>query len=176
MTEREQSAWAKGLLLKVHVITGWTIPNSEELLSILSDQFQKNLCEKFPLLNVDEIEYAFRKKGTTIEDWGKAMNLSLLDSVLLPYLNDRFMLSEDERKVKEKPIEQLIFTQEELDNSAREDVERQYRLLLNGVRPMALQYNKPILVKDGLMKEEDKVDEFFKSCFEKGYRHIYVKE
>jgi len=101
------------------VITGWTIPNSPELLNILVDQFVKTLSEKYPLLNPDEIEYAFRQHGTAIEDWGKAMNLNLIDSVLTPYINLRFRISEDERRIKEgnRGLEQRMFTQQELDDS-----------------------------------------------------------
>jgi hypothetical protein len=175
LTDAQQSAWAKALLLKIHVITGWTIPNSDELLNILSDQFMKKLVETYPQLNTDEIEYAFRQHGTTIQDWGKAMNLNLLDSVLLPYINKRFLLSENERRLKDAPVEQKIFTQDELDNSAREDAERQYQLHLKGIKPSALEINKAILVKDGIMKDFENIHDFYKSCKERGYRHLYVR-
>lgn len=103
MSEPELKAWSKALLLKIHVITGWTIP-ADELLNVLLDQFEKKLIEDYPNLNADEIEFAFRSKGTVIEDWGKTMNLNLLDKVLKPYLEERFYVSMDEEKTK-KPIE-----------------------------------------------------------------------
>lgn len=169
--------YGKALLSKIHVITGWTIPNSPELVNILVDQFVKNLIEKYPQLNPDEIEYAFRQKGTTIEDWGKAMNLNLLDSVLIPYVNERFRISEDERRIKEgtKDVVQKIFTQEELDDSAREDAERQYQCFLKGYELKGLSINKAILEKDSLLKEGESVIDFFKRRVSKLATNIYRK-
>lgn len=103
MSEADVNKWAKALLIKIHVITGWVIPESAEFLNILIDQFQKKLVEDYPELNPDEIEYAFRSKGTVVEDWGKAMNLNLLDKVLIPYRNERFLLSRMEEQVKPPP-------------------------------------------------------------------------
>ncbi len=77
--------------------------------------------------------------------------------------------------VKPEVPEQKIFTQEELDNSAREDAARQYVLFVKGNKPKSPEINKAILVKDGLMKEDESVENFFKSCLEKGYRRIYMK-
>jgi hypothetical protein len=176
MTESEISKWGKGLLAKIHVITGWTIPNSPELLNILTDQFQKNLIEKYPMLNPDEIEYAFRHYGTGIEDWGKAMNLNLIDSVLSPYAHKRSDISEAERIVKtKKDYVQKIFTKEELEDGQREDAERQYQMFKKGFALKALEINKAILVKDGLMKEDEKVIDFFIRKIENCTKNIYVR-
>lgn len=166
----------KALLSKIHVITGWTIPNSPELLNILVDQFVKTLVEKYPSLNTDEMEYAFRQHGTSIEDWGKAMNLNLIDSVLTPYINHRFRISEDERRIKEGKgeLEQKIFTDEELDNSAREDAERQYQGFLKQWPLKGIEINKVILQKDGLLLEGEGVIDFFKRRALKGHTNIYV--
>lgn len=177
MNESEVSKWGKGLLTKIHVITGWTIPNSEELLSILVDQFQKTLVEKYPMLNPDEIEFAFRQHGTSVEDWGKAMNLNLIDTVLVPYCHKRFEVSEDERNLnrhKDTP-EQKIFSQEEIDDTHREDVERQYQLFLKGNEIRSVELNKSILWKDMLLSEGETVVDFFIRKKEKGCKNIYVK-
>jgi hypothetical protein len=174
MDESELSVWGKALLLKIHVITGWTIPSSPELLNVLIDQYVKYLVEKYNQLNVDEIEYAFRQYGTTIEDWGKAINLNLIDKVLIPYSHNRFLLSGVEEKIKEPKV-QKIFTQDELDNSAREDAERQYQCFLRGIDLKALEFNKSILVKDGLMEESGTVIDFFKSRISKGFSNIYLR-
>lgn len=176
MTDDELSKWGKGLLAKIHVITGWTIPNSPELINILTDQFQKNLVEKYPMLNPDEIEYAFRQHGTSIEDWGKAMNLSLIDAVLAPYVHKRFDISEDERLVNtKKDYTQKIFTYEELEDGQREDAERQYQMFKKGFALKALEVNKAILVKDGLMNDDEKVIDFFIRKSENGVKNIYVR-
>ena len=76
------------ILIKIHVITGWHFPQEPEFQKILKDQFIKKLLESYPLVNASEIEFAFRN-NTSVKDWGKNMNLSLIDEVLLPYLTQR---------------------------------------------------------------------------------------
>ena len=97
---------SKSLLLKINIITGWVIPD-KELINILVDQFQKLLTEKYRHCNTDEMEYAFRYYGLTIQDWGKQMNLSLVDQVMSQYLEKRFELSkiEEQQKTKQNSIE-----------------------------------------------------------------------
>lgn len=176
MTPSEVSKWGKGLLAKIHVITGWTIPNSPELLNILTDQFQKNLIEKYGMLNPDEIEYAFRHHGTDVQDWGKAMNLNLIDSVLSPYAHKRFDISEDERLVNtKKDYVQKIFTYAELEDGQREDAERQYQMFKKNFHLKAVEVNKAILEKDGLLREGESVIDFFTRKKEAGATNIYRK-
>lgn len=175
LTEDKRLIWSKALLLKIHVITGWTIPESE-LLTILIDQFSKKLTENYGHLNVDEIEFAFRRSGTIIQDWGKAMNLSLIDEVLIPYSNERFVLSAQEERQKSKPPEQKIYTQEELDNETRHDIEAFYQRRRKGITPYSLpEYFKPVLVKDGLMKEEERLAEFFTQKLGIGQQNLYIR-
>lgn len=102
MSESEVLLHCKALLLKIHVITGWIIPSSDELYMILKDQFQKKIVENYSELNPDEIEYAFRSRGTTVEDWGKDLNLNLIDKILIPYLHDRYLLSATEEKMHDQ--------------------------------------------------------------------------
>lgn len=105
MTENERFSVAEILLLKISTITGWTLPVSE-LMNILTDQFQKTLAEKYANTNSHEFEYAFREKGIEVKDWGKAMNLSLIDEIMIPYLEKRIELSKMEESVsKPKEIE-----------------------------------------------------------------------
>lgn len=93
---------SQALLLKIHVITGWVIP-AKDLMIVLLDQFNKKLKESYDIVNPDEIEYAFRAYGTTVKDWGKQMNLSLIDEVMIPYLNARNEVSKIEEQVKSQP-------------------------------------------------------------------------
>ena len=104
MNEVEVLTWAKALLLKIHVITGWVIPEDDNLLNILVDQFQKKMVESYGNVNPDEIEYAFRNNDA-VKDWGKNMNLNLIDEVMRPYLNRRFVLGMKEEQAK--PPKQL---------------------------------------------------------------------
>jgi hypothetical protein len=105
MKIEDVEVWADALLLKINSITGWVLPEDTGL-TVISDQFKKKLTESYSNCNPDEIEYAFRNYGTSIKDWGKQMNLSLIDEVMIPYLSKRAELSRlEEQKVK--PIDQI---------------------------------------------------------------------
>lgn len=104
MAWEDLNTWASVLLIKINVITGWIIP--DESLEILVDQFRKKLTESYANCNPDEVEYAFRNFGTAVKDWGKQMNLSLIDEVMVPYLGRRFELSRVEEQ-KAQPIPQI---------------------------------------------------------------------
>lgn len=176
MTDQQKSLWAKSLLLKIHVITGWVIPDSE-LMNILVDQFQKKLIEDYGHLNVDEIEYAFRKSGTTIKDWGKAMNLSLIDEVLIPYTNQRLNISADEERKKSDPPPTVVLTDAQLDDIVRADIEAFYQRCRNGITPYKLpEYFKDMLVKDGLMKAEENLAEWMTAKLGAAVEKLYMKD
>jgi hypothetical protein len=161
------------LLLKIHVITGWVIP-ANELMIILVDQFSKKLSESYGMLNVEEIEYAFRNQGTIIEDWGKEMNLNLLDKVLIPYLNQRLQVSQMEERKKDPPV-QKVYTDQELDDLHRGDVEAFFQRCRSGVVPTGIpSYFKDILEKDGLLKDES-VEVYFTRKLGDGSLNIYTK-
>jgi hypothetical protein len=161
------------LLLKIHVITGWVIP-ANELMIILVDQFSKKLSESYGMLNVEEIEYAFRNQGTIIEDWGKEMNLNLLDKVLIPYLNQRLQVSQMEERKKDPPV-QKVYTDQELDDLHRGDVEAFFQRCRSGIVPTGIpSYFKDILEKDGLLKDET-VEVFLTRKLGDGSLNIYTK-
>lgn len=166
---------AEILLLKIHVITGWVVPASK-LLSILSDQFAKKLAEDYGMLNTEEIEYAFRKSGTTIQDWGKEMNLNLLDQVLLPYLNLRLAASATEEQIKRKPTTQRIFSDEEILNERRGDLEAAYQCMRNGRLPVMFDYFNDILIMDGFITEAAEQADFFVKALNENREALYVKE
>lgn len=104
MDAEEIDLWADALLLKIHAITGWTIPE-KTILTVFTDQFKKKIIESYPRCNPEEIEYAFRSGGTTVKDWGKQINLSLIDEVMKPYLHTRYELSRIEEQQKVKQLE-----------------------------------------------------------------------
>lgn len=104
MSPPELTVWSKSAILKIHVITGWVVP-ANELVNVLIDQFQKKMIESYPTINPDELEYAFRTYGTTVKDWGKQMNLSLVDEVLIPYMSARATVSQIEEQAKPLLIE-----------------------------------------------------------------------
>lgn len=176
MSEKEVLVWGKTLLLKIHVITGWNIPASD-LLIILVDQFQKKMIESYPDMNVDEIEFAFRQSGTTVKDWGKAMNLSLIDEVLIPYLDERVRLSHAHEERKAKPPDQVILTDKELDDIHRQDVENFFQRCRNGKIPGndLPVYFSGILKKDRLLITGETVADFFVRRLGNGSKNIYIR-
>lgn len=99
LNETERDLYATKALLSISVITGWTIPNPGPMLDVLVEQFMKKMLESYANINIEEVEYAFRNKGLDIKDWGKALNLSMIDEVLKPYLHDRADLSMQEEKI-----------------------------------------------------------------------------
>ena len=163
------------LLLKVHVITGWVIPDTR-LMNILVDQFEKKLMEDYSSLNTEEIEYAFRKGGTIVKDWGKGMNLSLIDEVLSPYLNNRLRVSADEEKRKAIPPIQKIYSESEILNQRRSDIEQAFQAMRKGYFPLIHSYFEEILCHDKLMKETENVADFFVRKLGSNSQNIYVPE
>jgi hypothetical protein len=95
MNQAEIDRSADALLLKIHTITGWNFPDVKIAVE-LQKQFILKMRESYANVNADEVEYAFRKGGTTVKDWGKSMNLSLIDEVMIPYLEQRASLSKIE--------------------------------------------------------------------------------
>ena len=110
MDFEEVDLWADALLLKINSITGWVLPEST-MLTVFTDQFKKKISESYGNANPDEVEYAFRNYGTGVKDWGKQMNLSLIDEVMVPYLARRRELSQLEEQ-KTKPILSIEYSED----------------------------------------------------------------
>lgn len=174
LPENDLSIWVKSLLLKIHVITGWVLP-SGEIMTILKDQFKKKLQEDYDMLNVEEIEYAFRQKGTAIEDWGKEVNLNLLDKVLVPYVIKRNDISDIEQKNK-RPPEQKTYSDEDILNERRAEIEKAFQAMKQGYYPIIHVYFEQVLLQDGLMEEGVTASEFFVKALGLNLDHIYVNE
>jgi hypothetical protein len=173
MATEEISLWSKSLLLKIHVITGWVIPDST-LLEILIDQFQKKLTESYPEVTPDEVEYAFRNGGTSVKDWGKAMNLSLIDEVMLPYLTERKRLSHELEERSVPPPEQIIYTTEQLLNFHRHWTEEFYQRIRRGSVEKIPDYTRKILVTDGLIKNEIDAEQFLVNALNHSRENLYI--
>lgn len=91
------------LLLKLHVITGWPVP-VKELKDILIDELEKTLLERFPNVNAEEVEHAFR--STSVRNWGMSMSVVLVCEVLEEYLERRREVSrkEEQRRMNALPM------------------------------------------------------------------------
>lgn len=106
MNEDERILVSYRILLTIHTLTGWIVP-LPEFMDILVKQFSLKLQENYANLNEQEVEYAFRNKSMEVKDWGKAMNLGLIDEIIIPYIENRMELSkiEEQEKNKQKRIE-----------------------------------------------------------------------
>ncbi|HYE53693.1 MAG TPA: hypothetical protein VD996_02580 [Chitinophagaceae bacterium] len=103
MKSQELVIAVMALMAKIEAITGWAIPDSPKD-DILIDQFALKLTESYPTVNAEEMEFAFRSNAS-VKDWGKAMNLGLIDEVMIPYLEKRRELSAMEETVVPAQIE-----------------------------------------------------------------------
>lgn len=149
MSAAELNAWTPILLVKIHVISGWTLP-SGDMYTIIEDQFRKLLTEEYFELNPDEIEYAFRSRSETVEDWGKNMNLGLINRILKPYLRDRYYISDMEAKIKQTDDG---YTAEASLNWYREQIEKNYQHFLAGDPVQPFWYWYDVLVQDGFIEK-----------------------
>lgn len=131
MTDDELILHTQGIMFKVHVITGWEIPDDEFYVSVLKDQLFKKLKEDYAHVSVSEIEYAFRTYGTSVKDWGKSMNLKLFDEVMNMYLTARKVINEYEERLA-PALPQAPPSPTEILNMKRELVESLYQGFLKG--------------------------------------------
>jgi hypothetical protein len=136
---------AQTLLLKLHVVTGWVIPQ-KELMDILIDQFALKLQESYQNVNADEMLFAFRN-NPGVKDWGKAMNLNLIDEVMMPYLERRLELSRIEET--KKPL--MLPAPEVSDEEFIESVRKLYKIHQNYKQIPVLAYK---ILNMNLSREE----------------------
>lgn len=169
------------LLLRLSVITGWVIPQAE-LKNILIENLCKKMIESYLDVNVKEVEYAFRNKGTNIIDWGKNFSLTLLDQVMQPYIEKRFSVSDLEQRIKNPPV-QIIYTDEEILNQRREEIEKAFQAMKKGYYPILHSYFFQVLKDDDLIEtitNEDgirfeNISEFFVRKLNTQVENIYIK-
>lgn len=171
------------LLLRLSVISGWVIPQAE-LKNILIENLCKKLEESYPELNVNEVEYAFRNKNIGIKDWwGKSFNVALFDEVMIPYLEKRYTVSDLEQRIK-KPLIQKVYTEEEILNQRREEIEKSFQAMKKGYYPLLHSYFFEVLKDDDLIEtvtdEEgirfENISEFFVRKLNSATENIYKKE
>lgn len=117
MKPEELLTMGKIVLVKISVITGWQTPE-DDLQTILVDQFTKKIRESYPIVNLEEVEYAFRTYGVNVQDWGKQMNLSLIDQVMTPYMNSRKHIDQMEETDNLREADKLAPPKEDLSDQA----------------------------------------------------------
>ncbi|MGN7818821.1 hypothetical protein ACTJJB_01755 [Chitinophaga sp. 22536] len=104
-TDTELHTIIEALILKTAVITGWQLAEDDAYVTILTDQLRKKAIDDYQNINPDEFEYAMRTYGTRIKDWGKALNLALIDDAICEYLGKRQHLSELEAQKRANEAE-----------------------------------------------------------------------
>jgi len=164
MEPEDVDLWADALLLKIHAITGWVVPE-RTMLTVFSDQFRKKIAESYANTNPEEIEFAFRNYGTVVEDWGKQMNLNMIDKVMIPYLARRAELSKVEEQ--KAPNFKLPAPVEDLSEKSMMDWAREVRhRILTGIT--SIPFMAPMLY--------DKLDALGKIVLTKEEKKAYMEK
>ena len=164
------------LLLKISVITGWQLPQ-KEIFDILIDQLDKFFFESFPYFNVAEIEYAFRRYGTQIKDFGREINLSLFNEVLATYKADRRQVLIEAQNQPENSLKSHLLTDEQIKNERRGDIEHFYQELRKGNRRVIYYpYFADVLLEDGFKIDPENPEEFFNNCIKNQKPNLYEYE
>lgn len=88
----------KTLLAQICTITGWLMPENKFAQQALVKEFQCYCMEIADDMTPDEVRYAMRHYALGIKDWGKAVNLQMINEPLIEYRNARAELSEMEGK------------------------------------------------------------------------------
>ena len=171
----EISLVANVLFVKIHAITGWIIPENQ-VLAIFTEQFKLKMSESYSNCTVKEVEYAFRTYCGVVEDWGKNMNLGLIDKIMTLYLNDRLRASASEERLKSKPIEQKVMTDAQLLDWKRGITEIEYQQMRNGRRRQMSEIMKEMLVHDAFVTGSDQLVDFIVHCLNTGHPSLYEFE
>jgi hypothetical protein len=173
MNDLELRLKTNELLIKINVITGWSFPLDSETQRILKEQFFKKLKESYSDVNVEEIEYAFRN-NTEVKDWGKNINLFLIDEVMKPYLEGRYELSaKEERQLP--PPKTKPWSDEDIKNLYRSQIEEYFQALKKGYNPIRHKYYEETLREDGMIPENENMDEFLVRKLATA-NNLYLKE
>lgn len=119
-----------GILVRINAITGWKLPDNEDVLSALIREMTIYLTEKRGDLTSDEIAYSIRNYGLTVKDWGKNLNITLIDQCVCEYKEKRYDASiEEERAAIEQKHAKI-----ELSPASKIDWSDYWQRLLEGAK------------------------------------------
>lgn len=92
------------ILLRICASTGWKMPQNEYMANALVKEFTLYLGENCKDMAVEEIMYSIRNYGLQVQDWGKDINLQLINQPLEDYRQARIELSRlEEQKAIPEP-------------------------------------------------------------------------
>jgi hypothetical protein len=135
-------------LIRLSVITGWIMP-SDDIQDILFDEFKRKIIDCYGNMNIHELMWAIRYCSKHVNNWGKELNLVLIDEILDIYLGKRREVSNiEEHKKKPQP---MIEEQKEL-------TEEQYQEFYDAVKAQSLKAEfVPVMLYDWLDKKGEVV-------------------
>ena len=165
------------VLKRIHVITGWNLPEDQEYTGLLLDELHAKLKESFDMLNLREIVAAFRENGIGVKDWGKNMNLDLVCNVLGVYCEKRARVSMEEERLQNPP-EQKLYTDDQILNERRGHIEMAFQAMRRGNYPVLHEYFPEVLHHDGFIEEPmwELMNELFVLALNTGRENIYEQE
>lgn len=178
LQDAEINTQAADCLRRIHVITGWNLPDDIQYVKALLEEFVIKLKTDFYMMNFVEVIAAVRKYGNIV-DWGKNMNLALLSIPLAKYCLEREQVSYEEEKQKMAGLlpPQTVLTDDQLDNLTRRDIELAFQCMRNGRIPIITEQSfTEVLTKDGLLEEGLTLTDFFVYHLGKGTLNIYQKQ
>jgi hypothetical protein len=93
----DQSTHAAGLMIRIQAAMGWNLPDSDMTMTALTNEFRQYVIESCSDMTPEEVAYSIRTYGVGVKEWGKNLNLALIDQCVTEYRNERSRLSEVER-------------------------------------------------------------------------------
>lgn len=134
-------AATKGLMSKITSITGWRIPEiaggqeeTKNYETVFTDQLNKFIYEQCGVVTLSELEYAIRKYGVNMSDWGRPMHLGLLSACLTEYLSYRATVSELEEQHAKMPLKQTETGQNSIEMSKEVDWSSEWNKVIYGAK------------------------------------------
>lgn len=76
-------------IFKICVITGWQMPESPHFQAALEAEYAKYCAEQLADMTPDEVGFAMRNYALNVKDWGKFVNLQLINEPIQAYRDAR---------------------------------------------------------------------------------------
>lgn len=121
MSDVDRKKMCDILLISISVSTGWKLP-LEPALSILQNEFLIKMEEDYLSLTPEEIKYAFRN-ARGVKNYGAEFNLSLVDQVLIDFIEKRAEIRKTYASLPEPLPEDKEPSEEERKEYARKSYE-----------------------------------------------------
>jgi hypothetical protein len=123
------SRHAMGLLTRITAVTGWKLPDGDTLKALVNE-FSAYLIESCGAYNPNEIAYAVRTYGGDVTEWGKNLNILLIDECMGKYKNERSAIS----TIEEVAIAGAADGQKSIENTGLVDWIAEWGKLVEGAK------------------------------------------